>query len=56
VRRDHDRAGAVGDGRAGQLEAGLHVGGAVVHAGEQVKVKVGVWHHRSGSASRGDIR
>ena len=46
VRGDHDRARALGDGRAGELEAGLHVGGTVVDAGEQVEVKVGVCHHR----------
>jgi hypothetical protein len=56
VWRDHDRAGAIGDGRAGQLEAGRHVGWAIVHAGEQMEVKVGVWHPRSGSASRRVIR
>ncbi len=56
VRGDHDRARALGDGRAGELEAGLHVGGTVVHAGEQVEVKVGVCHHRSGSATRRGIR
>ena len=56
VRRHDDRAGALGDGRAGELEAGLHVGGPVVHVGEQVEVQVGVWHHRSASASRSGIR
>jgi hypothetical protein len=41
---DDDRPGAFGDRRAGELEAGVHVGRAVVDPGKQVEVKVDVWH------------
>ncbi len=58
VRRHDDRAGALGDGRAGELEAGLHVGRAVVDAGQQVEVKVGVRASRAQHRRRAarDIR
>jgi hypothetical protein len=40
----HDRAGALGYRRAGQLEAGVHVRRTVIDSGKQMEVKVGVWH------------
>ena len=44
VRGGHHRAGALRYGRAGQLEAGVHVRRTVIDSGKQVEVKVGVWH------------
>jgi len=56
VRGHHDGRAAVRDRRPAQLEAGVHVGRAVVDSGKQVEVQVDVCHPLQHRPRRGPSR